>query len=395
MFINAPSALRRPLTWLALLALAALAGCNNKEGLARLPDPGQGSNGTRRVRTAPVKQTTGSDVLRATGTTTALSTTKVMPLVPGLIRSIPVKEGQVVRKGQVLIVQDQRGFRLGLRQARAALEGAKIQLDALTREKKRFEDLLRNEATARSRYEQILDKYKGALVAQKQARVALDMAKKALFDSVIRAPYTGIVAKKMSAVGDYATSMPPTLMMILMQTTTLELRVSLPEPDLPRIRRGVKVEAELPAVKRTIRTTVARVVRSIDPLTRSFDAIIEIDNPDMSLEPGLFARVRISTGEPRRRVLVPNAAVLDEGNGVYVVFLPAGGVARRKVVHVTAASGDETEVLTGLEGAREVILDPSGLSDGDRIERQGRGGRTAAGKTAPAPAQKAKPEARR
>jgi len=351
----------------AALSAAALAGCNNKEGLAQLPAV-SANTGPRQVRVKKLATTMDTDVVRATGTTTALSTTKVMPLVPGLIRTIPVKEGDRVKKGQTLAVLDQRGFKLTLQQAQAAVEGAKVGLDALTRERDRFAKLYKQRATARVQYDQILDKYKGAKVQLKAARVMQAQARKALADTVLKAPYTGAVVKKLASVGDYATAMPPTVLMILMQTTTLELLVSLPEPELPRVNPEDKVEVEFRSLKRTIRTKVARVVPSVDPMTRSFSVIIELDNRKMILQPGLFARVRISTGQPRGRLLLPKEAVLDEGNGVYVVFILDGNKARRQEVHVTAAGQDHTEALSGLRQGQQVILDPSGLFDGDLVK---------------------------
>lgn len=362
-----------PLPWRNSVALAAalsaasIAGCNNKEGLAQLPAVSANA-GAREVRVKKLATTMDTDVVRATGTTTALSTTKVMPLVPGLIRTIPVKEGDRVKKGQTLAVLDQRGFKLTLQQAQAAVEGAKVGLDALTRERDRFAKLYKQQATARAQYDQILDKYKGAKVQLKAARIMVAQAKKALADTVLKAPYTGAVVKKLASVGDYATAMPPTVLMILMQTTTLELLVSLPEPELPRVNPEDKVEVEFRSLKRTIRTKVARVVPSVDPITRSFSVIIELDNRKMILQPGLFARVRISTGQPRGRLLLPKEAVLDEGNGVYVVFILDGNKARRQEVHVTVAGQDHTEALSGLREGQQAILDPSGLFDGDLVK---------------------------
>ena len=351
-----------------LIALSfPLSGCKEKGALAQLPaSPTTASE--RRVRTVTVAHTLDRDQIRATGTTESLSTTKIMPLVPGTIRSIPVKAGDMVKKGQVLAVLDQRGYKLGLRRASAAIESVKVMLDATTREKARFEKLWKQKAINRSQYDLVLDKYKGAKAGHKQALVGLDMARKALADSVLRSPYDGLVYKKLASVGDFAASMPPTVLVMLKEIHTLELKVSLPEPELLRVKEGSEVEARFLSIERTVKAKVARIIRNVDPMTRSFVAIVEIANTDFSLEPGLYARVTIKTSKPRRRLLVPEEAVVDEGSGIYSVFLVQQDSAKRKVVGVNSAGAGKTEILSGLEGGEVLIIDSSGLLDGDPVK---------------------------
>ena len=353
---------------ISLLApLLVLPACKDKASLARLPaSPSAASE--RQVRTVTVAHTVDRQQIRATGTTSALSKTKIMPLVPGTIRSIPVKEGDMIKKGQVLAVLDQRGFRLGLRQAQAALESVKVMVNATRREKERFEKLWKQKAINRSQYDMVLDKYKGAMAGQKQAMVGIDMARKALSDAVLRSPYDGLVYKKLASVGDFAAAMPPTVLVMLMEIHTLELRISLPEPELLRVKEGSEVEARFPSIERTVKAKVARIIRNVNTRTRSFEAIVEIDNKDHSLEPGLYATVTIKTSKPRRRLLVPEESVVDEGSGVYSVFLLLEDTARRKVVDVISAGVGKTEILSGLKGGETLIIDSSGLLDGDPVK---------------------------
>jgi RND family efflux transporter MFP subunit len=351
----------------ALAVLCAGAGCNEKTSVARLPEAT--ASGPRSVRVAPVVPVMDRDRIRATGTAAAVSTTKVMPLVPGLIKKLPLKEGDVVKRGQVLAVLDQRQYKLTQRQAQAAMEAAQVGLSATTREKQRFEKLLKEDATARAQYDRVLDKFRGAQAQMKQARVALDMAKKALGDTVLRAPYDGVVVKKIASLGDYATSMPPTVILVLQQVSTLEVKISLPEPELQRVEEGAAAEVRFPSLgDRKVEAKISRVIRTVDPMTRSFEAVVEIDNGDMSLRPGIYARVQIATAKPRRRLLVPDQAVVDEGSDVFVVFVLDGETARRREVRVAAAAREgQTEIVSGLKGGETVIVDAIGLLDGDPV----------------------------
>jgi RND family efflux transporter MFP subunit len=352
----------------ALVLLCAAAGCKEKTSVARLPEAT--TSGPRVVRTAAVAIAMDRDRIRATGTAAAISTTKVMPLVPGLIRRLPLKEGDIVKRGQVLAVLDQRQYKLTLRQAQAAMEAAQVGLSATTREKERFEKLLKEDATAKAQYDRVLDKYRGAQAQMKQARVALDMAKKALGDTVLTAPYNGIVVKKVASLGDYATSMPPTVILVLQQVSTLEVKISLPEPELQRVEEGAAADVRFPSLDdRKVEAKIARVIRTVNPMTRSFEAVVEIDNSDMSLRPGIYARVQIATAKPRRRLLVPDQAVVDEGSDVFAVFVLEGNTASRREVRVAAAPKEgQTEIVSGLEGDETVIVDAVGLLDGDPVK---------------------------
>ena len=281
----------------------------------------------------------------------------------------------MIKKGQVLAVLDQRGYRLGLRQANAAVASVKVMLDATEREKERFEKLWKQKAINRAQYDQVLDKYKGAKAGHTQALVGLDMARKALSDAVLRSPYDGLVYKKLASVGDFAAAMPPTVLVMLMEVHTLELRISLPEPELTRVKEGAQVEAHFASINRTVKARVARIIRNVNPMTRSFEVIVEIDNRDNSLEPGLYATVTIKTSKARDRLLVPEESVVDEGSGTYTVYLLQGDTARRTAVEVISAGVGKTEIISGLKGGEVLIIDSSGLLDGDAVKaRPDKGG---------------------
>jgi RND family efflux transporter MFP subunit len=380
------------LKWIFLVCTPLLlAGCKKKDGLAKLPD-NVGASGPQTVRTALVQVSDDKDKISATGTAAPTAMTKIMPLVPGVIIKIPLKEGDVVKKGQVLAVQDRRQFSLVLKQAQAALQGAQVGADATAREKLRFEKLMKVDALARSKYEQVLDKYRGAQAQLKMAQVALQMARKAMGDTILRAPYKGVVVKKLASRGDYATSMPPTVILVMMEIDTLELKVALPEPEMMRVKVGAAVQVYFPSLDRKLTASVTRIVRNVDPLTRSFEIVVEIPNKDLTLKPGLYARVKIDASKSRRRMLVPSDAVLDEGAGVFALFVVEGTKAKRLKVRVSAASGGKTEILDGLSGTEMVILNPSGLFDGDPIKPRKTGG-AAAKPTAAAEPAPVKPKA--
>lgn len=350
---------------LLIFTVGLWSSCKKSSSMASLPEGNDRSE--RTVRTTPVVSDVSAEAIETTGTTAPTSSTKIMPLVPGIIKKLPVQEGDPIKRGQILAMIDQRSFRLSMRQAQAAMEAAKIALDATTREKQRFEKLMQQDATARAQLDQVMDKFRGAQVQVKQAQVARDMAQKALTDSVIRAPYNGIVVKKVASLGDYATSMPPTVIMMIMDISTIELKVSLPEPELQRVEVGSPIEVSFNSIQYTLQTKISRIIRTVDPFTRSFTVIAEIPNESMKLRPGLFGDVKISTSKPRRRLLVPTTALVDEGNGIFSVMVAQGGIARRMEIKVAASGTELSEALEGLTGNEQIILDSGGVLDGDAV----------------------------
>jgi len=166
------------------------------------------------------------------------------------------------------------------------------------------------------------------------------------------------------------------IILVMMEIGTLELKVSLPEPELQRVAEGAPVQVRFQSMDRKVQAKISRIVRSVDTVTRSFQVIVEIPNEDMSLKPGLYARVRIAASKPRRRVLVPSEAIVDEGSDVYSVFVLENGVAKRREIRSTTADSNRTEVLTGLKGGEIVILDPAGLLDGDPVKHRSHTGKT-------------------
>lgn len=352
------------------LLILLSANCKNRATIATLPADDKSNGGLREVRTIVVAAQESNDVITATGTTAPLSNTVISPLVSGKLQYMPVKEGDVVRQGQILGVLDQRSFKLMLRQAETSVEAARIGLDAAKREKDRFEKLLQQDATARAQYDQIKDRFNGAEVQLKQAQVAVDQAKKALSDTTLTAPYNGVVVKKIASVGDFLTTMPPAPLLSMVDIHLVELRVSLPEPELPRVDAGTPVEVEIPSLKTTITTKINRIVRNVDVMTRSFQVICELANSDMKLKGGLFAKVRILSNKPRMHLLVPSEAVIDESNGIYSVLIAEGTVVRRREVQATTAEGSNMEILSGLKVGETLVLDNSGLTDGDQVKPQ-------------------------
>ena len=250
------------------------------------------------------------------GTTEAHRKSTLTPKVSSAVTRVHVREGDVVKQNQPLVTLDTRDFVLRSQQAEAAREGAKVQLDAAKLDWDRIKSLLAEKAVPQSQFDMIDARYKGAKAGLAAAETAVAMAQKALHDSVIRAPFDGLIVKRLVNEGEYASVMPATPLVAIEEIDPMDLRIQVPSTDMAQVVVGAPVHVRLPATGQELELRLTRVVSSSDPHTRTFSAIVEIPNPDHSLRSGLYAEVTLrprgapaltttDTGKIKKRVRSP------------------------------------------------------------------------------------------
>ncbi len=231
-------------------------------------------------------------VLELSGTARAARTSPLSAKAGGILRSIKVREGQRVKAGEVLCQLDptdillrQQAAELSLAQANEALQNAKNDLG-------RAEQLHQARAVTNTALEKSQLQVRIAALQVQAAEVGLRMARQALADTSIRAPFSGIITKVLAEEGQMITTMPPVTIFVLVDTDSLEVRVPIPERRLSRVRRGQPVRVLFPSFRAERDGRIDRITEVIDPSTRAAEAIIRIDNRDGALPAGLFARVQ-------------------------------------------------------------------------------------------------------
>jgi RND family efflux transporter MFP subunit len=228
-----------------------------------------------------------------TGTTEPHRRSVVATKVSGIISQVYVVEGQEVLEGDKIAALDTADFRLRLRQAEAGLNLARVQTRGVQREWERTQKLVAEKAAPSIQFDTLdsqLEAAKGGVAA---TEIGVAMARKALADTVIVAPFSGVVTQKMVAEGQWAGAMPPTPIAMIEEISTIDLRVDVPELWMMRVNSGTDVVVTFAATSDTRETKIARVIPSINPRSRSFSAIIELDNADKRLRPGMFAEIVI------------------------------------------------------------------------------------------------------
>lgn len=233
-----------------------------------------------------------------TGTTEPHRKSTLTSRVSGVIAKVHVREGDAVKAGDVVVSIDTSDNVLRLRQAEAGLKTAEVQRSTTKIEWDRSQALLQDRAIPQSQFDAVDARLKGAEAAIAQAQVAVDMARKALADSTVRAPYSGTITRRLVSEGEFAAVTPATPLVTIEETSVLDVRIQVPASDEAVARPGRPVTLKIPALSREVRAQISRVVASADPRTRTFAAIIEIPNEKGELRPGLFAEARFDAVAP-------------------------------------------------------------------------------------------------
>ena len=184
------------------------------------------------------------------------------------------------------------------------------------------------------------------------AQVQVDQAKKGLADTAIYAPISGFVSERTADPGEYISpSAPNTKIATIVRTSSLRMRIEIPEQSIGKVALGQGVSLQTSAYPdRSFAGTIVRILPNLNVTARTLTAEAEVANGDGLLKPGQFATVRITQSKPEPAIMVPTAAVKNEGesNKVYVI---KDGVAREAIVQLGLLEGGMIQIKSGvLEG---------------------------------------------
>jgi RND family efflux transporter MFP subunit len=277
-----------------LLALIA-AGCSGagddkKVGLPKADGPAEPITAVSPVK-LPATMGAAADTNQTfSGTIEAQRTSSVATRVSGLVRKVHVTEGDLVKAGALLVEINTDDLRLRVSSASATVERLQAQVRALKVQHDRLKLLLEKNAIPQSDFDSLDGQLSVAQAGVKEAEVGLRMARSALSDSQIRAPYTGVVTNVNVAEGAYAAAGPSPLLS-LEESTALRLRVQLPERFASQVKVGVPLLVRMG--DQEVSFPITHINPSINPRTRSFSVLAEIDNSALTYRAGMFIEARL------------------------------------------------------------------------------------------------------
>jgi multidrug efflux pump subunit AcrA (membrane-fusion protein) len=218
--------------------------------------------------------------------------------------------------------------------------------------------------SARQQYEATLNNARqnfqgvsGAQASLASIRAQTELARKALEDTLIRAPFAGYVSARPIAVGQYVALTNKIATVVLITPIKLELQV--PELNAPQMKVNSGVEASVPGYPgRLFQGKVTAINPAIDTNSRTFTVIAEFPNTDLALKPGMFATARILLPGSTMGIFVPrNAVTTDPTTSSSQLFFIRDGKARVAVVLLGIVDGDLVQILSGLSADAVVATD--------------------------------------
>lgn len=317
----------------------------------------------------PQREATPQDIV-VPGNVQAYGTAQIFARSNGYLRRWYVDIGARVKKRQLLAVIASPEIDQQLAQTRGTLAAAEANLRLSEETARRYTELKQTNAVS----QQDVDNAVGSLHAN-QATVQAQQANVRQLEQLqsfeqVRAPFDGVVTARNIDVGDLITSgTTATPLFSVVQAHKLRVYVNIPEVSAHAVNPGLTADlalAEFPNDHFTGK--VIRTADAIEMTTRTLLAEIEVDNPSGTLLPGAYAQVSLKIPARQDTYILPIGVLMFRKNGLHVATVVNGHVVMKQIF-AGRDFGDRIEVLRGLTGDEQVIMNPlDSITTGDPVK---------------------------
>jgi RND family efflux transporter MFP subunit len=347
---------------LTLAAALAAAGCSRHAEKASLPPPGAAA--ARAVRTVKPAARVETGLARATGMIRAREDAVLSAKATGQIKRVRVNLGDRVKAGTPLAEMDATNARIALENAKSMERLAAARFAEAERDAARAKTVFDQEGMAQAQFDQAQTGREIAAAQLDQARAALKAAQQAVDDTVITAPFAGVVTAKYRNAGDTVTLMPVSPIVGLTDVDHLEIKLTVPEALEPAIQPGAIVEGNTTPGGQKFQAKVRVKSAVVDPVNRTVEVLADVVNA--GLRPGTLVVADFGKFGADGGTFLPSTAVKTDGTKSWV-FVVANGKAERRDVVVAPVHPGTVEVKSGLPADAEVVVDPGALAAGEAV----------------------------
>jgi membrane fusion protein, multidrug efflux system len=313
--------------------------------------------------------------IRAVGNVEAYTTVSVKSQVTGVLQQAHFKEGQDVKKGQLLFTVDPRPLEAALKQAEANLARDTAQLNNLREQVRRYAELVQKQYVSREQYDQIKTNADAAESVVDADKAAVENAKVQLSYCYIYSPVNGRVGSLLVNEGNLVRVNDGTPLVVINQINPINVTFAVPEQHLADLKRHMaggklKVDARFPSDEgRPEQGGLAFVDNAVDRSTGTIKLKAEFTNQERRLWPGQFVNVALTLATQGDAVVIPSEAVQVGQEGQHVFVVKEDKRVEVRPVTIGQTNEGEAIIAKGLAAGEQVVREGQFLlGPGSRIE---------------------------
>ena len=273
----------------------------------------------------------------------------VYPEMPGILKSIAVKEGQKVAKGQLLATIDDGGLSNQVAQLSATTQLAKTMYE---RQKSLWDQKIGSEM-----------QFLQAKTNSEAQKNSLDQLKKQQSKATIRAPFSGTIDEIFKEPGTVIAPGMGAEIFRIVNLNKMYVEAEVPERYITSVKKNKEVKINFPVLGKTVNSKINQVGSFINPDNRSFKIEVPVLNEDGNVKPNLTAKLEINDYTSQKAVLIPQSIISENASGAQFVYIIKNknrkkeAVAERLIIETGKTQGDLIEVTKNLVAGSEIIME--------------------------------------
>jgi multidrug efflux system membrane fusion protein len=342
----------------SLFLLLLVFGCGNKDSVqAARPVPAGAP-----VRVATVASRTMPVELQAIGNVEAISTVSIKAQISGQLMRVNFKEGDFVKKGQLLFTIDRAPFEAALRQAEGTLARDEAQALNSKLDAERYQGLGKQGVASKQQVDAAAAAANAMAATVAADKAAVETAKINLEYTSIYSPINGRTGSVGVKEGNLVKANDVPILVTINQIEPIYVSFAIPEQQLAELKqysntKSLKVDAAPQGSTQHFQGRLTFIDNSVDLTTGTIKLKATFDNASHVLWPGQFADVKLTLKSQPNAVVVPTAALQTSQNGTYVYVVNQDLTAQPQPVKVGWNVGEDTVIASGLQPGQRVVTD--------------------------------------
>ncbi len=317
------------------------------------------------LETSPAALVTTPLEFQLDGVIEAINQATLSAEVSGRIESINFDVDDIVKKGEVIVRIRDREYRARLEKAKANLSEAQARFDDATREFRRVKGLLKDKVVSRAAFDKANANLESARARVFASEASVNEAQLQLDNTVIRAPYRGIVSARHVELGESTNVGQP--IMSGYALGQLRVNVNLPQSKINAVRRYRQARINLLDDSASITATKLTIFPIADATNHSFKIRLDLPSAEQNLFPGMLVKVAFTTGQAQR-LLIPAQSIVQRSEVIGAYVIDAEQQVSFRQLRTGVVENDRVEIIAGLDAGETVALNP--VQAGIRLKAQ-------------------------